>query len=1552
MHRKRSQRKKIIIGLICVLTLMSVGYAAFQGNLKIKGTTKITSLWDVRITNVTSGTPTGSAVNKIAPTWDGLTANMEADLYEKGDAMDYDVTITNNGTVDAVLSDIIGTPSNNEAVIITFSGYAKGEKLYKKGHEGNTKVVHVKIAYNPNYDGGETSGEASVEFNFTQAEGSGIDISDNKKLLTYDYSYNGGTSSQTHNEYVDPGTTVTLNKTASKSGWTFVGWNTNREAVTGMSSVKVDNDTTVYALFSKTITVNYTKGENVQSISKESDTCTLYNKQTSCSTTLPTITPNEGYTCKWYTEATGGEEIGEGGATWTPSIGSAAYTRCGDSKEPSVGDIEGGEEAKGESQNLLLKATDESGIAAYYFGTTEPTSADVITTNAQSDLTAIQGSGLTKNITEEGTYWFAVKDEAGNFSKKSITIRKYQVQTVLEKIAGTTGTYNSTNYETAGEPKTYYVKDGTTLSLQDIYTVPLGGTADTFKGSNTSAPSTASSSLSNESKKITNDTSIYYMWFNRATYKVTVTKPTNGTVKAETVTKTGNSVTASTTEKELTVKYGDTVKATATPNTNCSFEGWSGGYVTGTTIPITGIAVTENKTITATFKALPIIKSWSYSASTDFHNSTYRTNITSVIFEDSINIPEGATSWDVSAVSNSGAVMAWVTADPEDSTKYVLHIGGNGGVIANQNSSYIFYNFTNVKSINFNNNFDTSNATNMHAMFQKCSNLTSLDLGDKFDTSNVTNMSSMFSSCSALTSLDLGNKFDTSSVMNMQQMFYNCSSLTSLDLDDKFDTSSVTNMLRMFESCNNLTNLDLGDKFDTSSVTTMGYMFNSCSSLTNLDLGDKFDTSSATTMRYMFGSCSSLTNLDLGDKFDTSSVTDMRYMFGSCSSLTNLDLGDKFDTSNVTIMSSMFSNCSVLTSLDLGDKFDTSSVTTMGYMFNSCLNIETIFAPESFVTTNVTDSTQMFMSDTKLVGGNGTAYNSGYVDKTYAKIDKPGQEGYFTRSFAAPKFTEAEGANNSVDVTITFPAACSTDLTCKYKKDDGSYVTVTSTSATVNFTGAGILVATVTDGTNTKSGSYTVLGKTSMDIVSNAGESCDGELVEDTYEPGRYIYRGHNPCNYINIKENGTNVKYRIYSIEADGTMKVIRDEAVIKMNFDADDATRRKGGYCTSNYCNAWAAMDNFVNGSYSGAVAGLNGNSGDSSIKEYIDNTYKNTLDDYSKIVSKTWNISGTEYNRDTLENAIADEKKSTWNGKIALLTASEYVRANTNTSSCGTLSNLKSNYSTCKSTNYLVKSSTWWLLSPSSSNRFRVLYAFSDSNVAGGSAADSRGVRPSFYLCSGLVYSGDGSENNPYEIAGGSCPKTTYTGPIYRWSTASALNGSTIKEKTIYNITSDGQYGHGPAGDYETLEACESDRNSKYGGSMECKQFDLAALEYTTNPATLGKNHYLKHDVVDDIITASYVCFVYNNAEHCMKGADNGDSFAANTQMIQDYKTFYNLGDYNYNNGNATGCDFASSSSTCYGGGMGQVSAGSGGFVIVYGSSSERCVVDYGGISHCLE
>ena len=95
MHRSKRKRNMIIFSLVGVLLCMVVGYAAFNTKLEIKGTSKVTSNWDIRITNVTDGTPIGGAENTVAPKWTNLTASMEANLYDKGDAMEYDVTIEN-----------------------------------------------------------------------------------------------------------------------------------------------------------------------------------------------------------------------------------------------------------------------------------------------------------------------------------------------------------------------------------------------------------------------------------------------------------------------------------------------------------------------------------------------------------------------------------------------------------------------------------------------------------------------------------------------------------------------------------------------------------------------------------------------------------------------------------------------------------------------------------------------------------------------------------------------------------------------------------------------------------------------------------------------------------------------------------------------------------------------------------------------------------------------------------------------------------------------------------------------------------------------------------------------------------------------------------------------------------------------------------------------------------------------------------------------------------------------------------------------------------------
>ena len=118
----------------------------------------------------------------------------------------------------------------------------------------------------------------------------------------------------------------------------------------------------------------------------------------------------------------------------------------------------------------------------------------------------------------------------------------------------------------------------------------------------------------------------------------------------------------------------------------------------------------------------------------------------------------------------------------------------------------MFYQMTNLKQITNLKNLDTSNVTSMDSLFRQTA-LTSLDLGTTFDTSQVTNMSAMFDSCKKLTSLKGLNNFQTQNVTDMSYMFRH-SGLTTLDLTN-FDTAKVTNMTSMFQSMNNLTQLNI-----------------------------------------------------------------------------------------------------------------------------------------------------------------------------------------------------------------------------------------------------------------------------------------------------------------------------------------------------------------------------------------------------------------------------------------------------------------------------------------------------------------------------------------------------------------------------------------------------------------------------------------------------------------------------------------------------------------------------------------------------------------------
>ena len=346
-------------------------------------------------------------------------------------------------------------------------------------------------------------------------------------------------------------------------------------------------------------------------------------------------------------------------------------------------------------------------------------------------------------------------------------------------------------------------------------------------------------------------------------------------------------------------------------------------------------------------------------------------------------------------------------------------------------------------------NFDTSNVTDMSYMFTSSNKIEWLNLsGRDFRKVWWESVSSKLSinTNPSLKKLNMTNaKFSWS----MASTFYWLNSLEEIKLD-WIDTSKVTNMSSMFMNCSNLTWLDLST-FDTSNVASMGNMFNGCSKLENLNLDNwdfrksgvgsyllqntpnlkilsmswckipqsfvhvmwrnwwypnnsiekidvsNWDLSLTKDINWLFWDMKALKEVKWLDTWNTSNINNMVNVFWNCISLTWLDLSS-WDTSRVTDMNWMFYWCSWINELNLSN-FATSNVTNMFSMFYNTPNLKTIYASEKFVTTALSgdnSSKDMFSWTISVIWWNGTKFDSWYIDKTYAKIDKVWQIWYFT----------------------------------------------------------------------------------------------------------------------------------------------------------------------------------------------------------------------------------------------------------------------------------------------------------------------------------------------------------------------------------------------------------------------------------------------------------------------------------------------------------------------------------------------------------------------------
>ena len=241
------------------------------------------------------------------------------------------------------------------------------------------------------------------------------------------------------------------------------------------------------------------------------------------------------------------------------------------------------------------------------------------------------------------------------------------------------------------------------------------------------------------------------------------------------------------------------------------------------------------------------------------------------------------------------------------------------------------------------------------------------------------------------------------------------------------------------------------------------------------------------------------------------------------------------------------------------------------------------------------------------------------------------------------------------------------------------------------------------------------------DLKALAVTDGDG-LYKDEYEEGKYTYKGVNPNNYITFN----NETWRIISIDSNGLIKIMKNKSIGNQAFDS-------GG------SNNWETSD----------------------IKTYLNGEYLDTITtNKDKIVPHTWSIGKvTDGNSDLAEQIKVENGTQSQSASVGMITASEYLRSNTNKEQCGNLGINNTNRTICLTTNWMYRIVPvgwylWTISSDASGSPFNYVFSVYSGSYAGGLSNDYRainsgGVSPAVYLSSDITLTGEGTQSNPYAI-----------------------------------------------------------------------------------------------------------------------------------------------------------------------------------------------------------
>ncbi len=434
------------------------------------------------------------------------------------------------------------------------------------------------------------------------------------------------------------------------------------------------------------------------------------------------------------------------------------------------------------------------------------------------------------------------------------------------------------------------------------------------------------------------------------------------------------------------------------------------------------------------------------------------------------------------------------------------------------------------------------------------------------------------------------------------------------------------------------------------------------------------------------------------------------------------------------------SNASSTISLKAGSVKDAAGNSNAAVTSASITNVadqsgpEISFDPNGNMTYSKSQSTKVTVTDMSNVASakylwtqtkgtsaaNGTSFTSG------STITKNSGDGlwylcvYATDSYgnASNECSEAFALDNTPPV-ITASDICilkgqSLVISNFASASDSNGVTLSASSLDTSTTGVKSVTITAKDGagnTSTKTVKVYVYTKLTETLVTSGDV-----LYKDAYTVNRYLYRGSSPNNYLTF--NGET--WRILSVEADGSVKIIRDTP-----------------YTSAAFHTANSGLTNFTSLSVYNSLVDYYTNTITDESKKFL-----TTHDSYSGVVS--YGASSAN----TIADTVNAEKGAIITTNIVLPSITDYLRASTNCNDTTKWSAINNSPFPCKTNNWMYNSSTtYWFLNAYSATRAR--YQNTSGSVSFYIVDDSRGYRPVVYLKATTTFQGSGTSDSPYTI-----------------------------------------------------------------------------------------------------------------------------------------------------------------------------------------------------------